>query len=136
MGDIDDEEVICAAKLAGLHDMILHFPQGYDTEVTPLFSAGQKQRLALARALYQNPCLLVLDEPNANLDTQGELALQQALKYMRDKGSAILVISHRIALLQQVDYIIILQAGQIKVTGPRDKVLTYLQEQQNEQASY
>ena len=128
MAEVDDAAVITAAKMAGLHTMILQFPKGYDTPVTATLSAGQKQRLALARALYQQPCLLVLDEPNANLDTQGEQALEQTLLTMHKKGATIIIITHRMALLQQVDTIVMINAGQIQVAGPRDKVLEHLRQ--------
>lgn len=131
MGEIDDQAVIEAAQIAGVHDMILHMPHGYDTEIQGgqyALSGGQRQRIALARALYGNPKLLVLDEPNSNLDNDGEQALVQALLTMREKGSTIIVIAHRPVVVRHVDEILVLNNGRIQFGGKREEVLAKLQE--------
>lgn len=122
----DSASIIEAANKAGLHDAILKLPQGYDTPIGDAgsnLSGGQKQRIALARALFGNPALLVLDEPNANLDEAGEQALQKALLDARTAGKAIVVITHRSHMLAVADHIAVLKDGQLALHGPRDKVL-------------
>lgn len=126
----DDAKVISAAKLADIHDLILHFPKGYDTPTVIggfNISNGQRQRIALARALYDEPAVLVLDEPNSNLDQKGEEALLQALLTMKQKGATQLVITHRPYLLNSVDKIILLREGMVQLFGTRDEVLKALQ---------
>ncbi|TVQ97008.1 MAG: type I secretion system permease/ATPase [Desulfovibrionales bacterium] len=117
MSDEDAEGIVAAAQAAGAHDLILRLPQGYDTPVAPRavnLSAGQRQRIALARALYGNPRLLVLDEPDANLDDAGRQALAQAITAARGKGNLILLISHRPWILKMADTVIQLENGKIK----------------------
>lgn len=121
--------VIAAAQAASLHDMILRFPQGYDTpigEAGQLLSGGQRQRVGLARALYGEPHLVVLDEPNANLDEQGEAALAQALRALRERGAAVMVITHRPGLVNLADQLLVLREGRVHLLGPRDEVLAQL----------
>lgn len=128
-GEIDSEQVIAAAKASGMHDMILHFPQGYDTrigEAGGVLSGGQRQRIALARAMYGNPAFLVLDEPNSNLDDQGEAALVDAVLAMKAKGSTVVLITHRTSVLRAVDRLMLLRDGQVQMFGPRDEVLRAL----------
>jgi ATP-binding cassette, subfamily C, bacterial exporter for protease/lipase len=128
-GELDSERVIAAARCAGLHDMILHFPKGYDTpigEAGNLLSGGQRQRIGLARAVYGNPSLIVLDEPNANLDDAGEAALNATLQQMKALGKTIFLITHRAGSLMLADRVLILQDGQIRANGPRDAVLAAL----------
>jgi ATP-binding cassette, subfamily C, bacterial exporter for protease/lipase len=128
-GELDSERVIAAARCAGLHDMILHFPKGYDTpigEAGNLLSGGQRQRIGLARAVYGNPSLIVLDEPNANLDDAGEAALNATLQQMKALGKTIFLITHRAGALMLADRVLILQDGQIRANGPRDAVLAAL----------
>lgn len=125
-GEIDSEKVIAAAKAAGVHDMILHFPKGYDThigEAGGVLSGGQRQRIALARAMYGTPSLLILDEPNSNLDDQGEAALVAAVLEMKRQGSTVVLITHRTSVLRAVDKLMLLRDGQIQMFGPRDEVL-------------
>jgi ATP-binding cassette subfamily C exporter for protease/lipase len=128
-GEIDHEKVIAAAQLTGVHDMILHFPQGYDTPIGVsggFLSGGQRQRIALARAVYGNPSLIVLDEPNANLDDVGEAALLRAVESLRQAGSTVVLITHRTNIISSVNKILLLREGQVAAFGPRDDVLKAL----------
>ncbi len=128
-GEIDHEKVIEAAQLTGVHDMILHFPQGYDTPIGVsggFLSGGQRQRIALARAVYGNPSLIVLDEPNANLDDVGEAALLRAVEALRQTGSTVVLITHRTNIISSVNKILLLREGQVAAFGPRDDVLKAL----------
>jgi ATP-binding cassette subfamily C exporter for protease/lipase len=112
--------------------MILRFPKGYDTpmgEAGGLLSGGQRQRIGLARALYGEPALVVLDEPNANLDDEGENALLDAVLSLKLQGKTVVLISHRKGVLKVADRLVIMQDGQVVASGPRDGVLTALQKQ-------
>src|SRR5690606_1326349 len=127
---IDPDKVIGAAKSAGLHEMILRLPKGYETRIGEggkVLSGGQRQRLALARAMYGNPRVVVLDEPNANLDEVGENALLQAVRAMKAAGSTVFLITHRPGVLQLADQILVLRDGRVQLLGPRDDVLARLQ---------
>ncbi|MEM8838992.1 MAG: type I secretion system permease/ATPase [Pseudomonadota bacterium] len=127
--EIDSKRVIEAAKLAGAHEMILQFPDGYSTEIGPqgsVLSGGQRQRLGLARALYGDPPLIVLDEPNASLDSSGEKALMLTIQELRERGQTVIVISHRSSILTAVDYVLILNGGRVEAFDEREKLLPKL----------
>lgn len=128
-GARDAKKIIEAAKAAGVHDMILHFPQGYETQMGvsgSFLSGGQRQRIALARALYGDPSLLVLDEANANLDDVGEAALMSAVLSLRDRGKTILFITHRGSVLNVADRIAVMRDGRLSAFGTRQEVLDIL----------
>ena len=127
--DPDAEAILEAAKAANVHDLILHLPDGYDTQIGEggtALSAGQRQRVALARALYRDPFLLVLDEPNSNLDADGEQALTQAILGARARGRIVVVIAHRPSALAGVDLILVMADGKAQTFGPKDEVLNKL----------
>ena len=132
-GETDATKVIQAAKSAGLHEMILRFPRGYDTpvgEAGGLLSGGQRQRIGLARAIYGNPMLVVLDEPNANLDDAGEMALYRTLQELKAQGKTVFLITHRPGAVSIADRILILQNGRVEAEGPRDAIVAAVQAQQ------
>lgn len=132
LGTVDSEAVVAAAKRANVHDMILTLAQGYDTQVGEhglRLSPGQRQRIALARALYGNPRLVVLDEPNSNLDGAGEGALAQAMSGLRGAGVTSIVVTHRPALIAHVDKILVLDAGRVQQFGSASEVRKALQQQ-------
>jgi len=129
LGKVDADAVLKAAQAAGIHEMILRLPDGYDTMIDPhsaLLSPGQRQRIGLARALYGEPRLLLLDEPNANLDGAGELALGETLKALRGRCTVV-VVTHRTALTQQVDKLMLLDGGRVVHLGSPDEVNRLLQ---------
>lgn len=131
-GERNPEKVIAAAQAAGVHEMILRFPNGYDTEMGSagrFLSGGQRQRIALARAVYGEPSLIVLDEPNANLDDAGEAALMGAIQHLRDKGKTIFLITHRSSALASADQVLILASGEVSIMGPKQMVMDKLIEQ-------
>jgi len=137
-GAIDPEKVVVAAKMADVHELILRLPEGYDTVIGANggnLSGGQRQRIGLARALYGDPVVIVLDEPNSNLDEQGEEALANALQRLKQKQVTVIVITHRNNILAHVEKLLILNEGQISLYGPRDQVIAHLQQANQQQAS-
>ena len=124
--EASSEDVIAAAQEAGAHEAILSLPDGYETEIGEgghHISGGQRQRLGLARALFGAPTLVVLDEPNSNLDSEGEAALAGAVQRLKERSATVIVITHRPSALAVVDKIMILADGEIKAIGPRDEIL-------------
>lgn len=137
-GEVDAEKVIAAARAAGLHEMILRFPKGYDTQIGEaggLLSGGQRQRIGLARAMYGNPVLVVLDEPNANLDDVGEAALVRAVQALKAQGATVVLVTHRPGILAVADRLLLLRDGVVQAEGPRDAVLAALRNAQAAAAS-
>ena len=127
--DVDPEKVVRAAQRAGVHEMVLRFPKGYDSPIGPggaFLSGGQRQRIALARALYGDPVLVVLDEPNSNLDDIGEQALVRAVLDLKAQGSTVVLITHRTNIVGVVDQLLVLRDGSLQLFGPRNDVLAAL----------
>lgn len=130
-GDVDPNKVVEAATMAGMHEMILRFPNGYDTQIGDAGSAlsgGQRQRIAFARAIYGNPKFVVLDEPNSNLDDLGEAALVRAIKELKQRGTTVVLITHRTSIISAVDKLLLLVDGAVQLFGPRDQVLQAIQQ--------
>jgi len=124
--ELDNHAIIAAAKAAGVHEMILRLPNGYESNVGPdgsALSAGQRQRIALARALFRDPFLVVLDEPNSNLDAEGESALSAAIQGVRERDGILIVIAHRPSALSTVDHVAMINGGRLSAFGPKDDVL-------------
>jgi len=127
--DVTDEQVVSAAKLAGVHELILRMPKGYDTEVGEggvILSAGQRQRVGLARAMLGEPAFVVLDEPNASLDAEGEEALMNAIESMKASGATVVIISHKPGIFRTADKLLMLREGRVELFGPRDQVMSRL----------
>jgi ABC-type protease/lipase transport system fused ATPase/permease subunit len=127
--DADPAAVVEAAEMAGAHTMIQMLPNGYDTQIGEsgaVLSGGQRQRVGLARALYGRPKLVVLDEPNANLDSVGEEALAAALKHLKEGGATVVIVTHKPALLPVADKLLLMEAGRIKKLGPTETVINEL----------
>ncbi|WP_340316749.1 type I secretion system permease/ATPase [Rhizorhabdus argentea] len=124
--DAKDEDVVRAAQAAGAHDLILRLAKGYDTQLGEggsVLSAGQRQRVGLARTLYGDPKVIVLDEPNANLDADGETALAEAIRGLKARGATIVMVSHKPTVLAQADKLMLIRNGRIEMLGPREEVL-------------
>ncbi len=131
MTEGNPEAVVQAAQLAHVHDMILKLPEGYETKIGPggvNLSGGQRQRIGLARALYGNPKLVVLDEPNSNLDQHGEAALAAAISTMKQQGTTVILVAHRQSAIGHADKLMVLAGGQIEIFDERDAVLRILEE--------
>ncbi|KPW91151.1 MULTISPECIES: type I secretion system permease/ATPase [Pseudomonas syringae group] len=130
---VDPEKVVLAARTAGVHEMILQLPDGYDTVIGSdgvNLSGGQRQRIGLARAIYGSPRLIVLDEPNSNLDEVGERALSVALQLIKESGATVFIVSHRPNILSRLDRVMVMNAGTITLYGARDQVIAELAQQQ------
>jgi ATP-binding cassette subfamily C protein len=124
--DAPSEKILAAARAAGVHDLIVHLPEGYETRIGEGgggLSAGQRQRVGLARALYGDPFLVVLDEPNSNLDAEGEAALTQAIVGVRERNGIIIVVAHRPSALAGVDHVLVMANGRVQAFGLKDEVL-------------
>ncbi|MDG1115926.1 MAG: type I secretion system permease/ATPase [Flavimaricola sp.] len=124
--DADPQSIVAAAKAAGVHDMIVRMPDGYNTKLGPAgmaLSGGQRQRIGLARALYGDPFVVVLDEPNSNLDGEGEAALSESIKRVRDRGGIVVVIAHRPNALAAVDLVAVVQNGKMTAFGPKEDII-------------
>ena len=129
---LSSEKVVAAAKLADVHEMILKLPQGYDTVIDAVggvLSGGERQRVGLARAVYGDPKLVLLDEPNSNLDELGEMALQNALDALKEKKTTVIVITHRRGILSELDKILLMRDGRMISFAPRDEALKQSQQQ-------
>jgi ABC-type protease/lipase transport system fused ATPase/permease subunit len=125
-GEMDSEAIVTVAKRADVHDMILRLPQGYDTPIGTggcALSGGQRQRIGLARAVFGGPCLVILDEPNSNLDDEGESALVHAITELKRTGTTVIIISHRPSILGVTDKIVVLAEGAVRMFGNRAEVL-------------
>jgi ATP-binding cassette subfamily C protein PrsD len=125
--DADPQAIVAAAKAAGVHDLIIELGEGYETHVGErgeTLSAGQAQRIALARALYRDPFLVVLDEPNSNLDAAGDEALTRAILGIRARGGIVVVIAHRPSAIAGVDLVLVLKQGRLQAFGPKDEILS------------
>jgi ATP-binding cassette subfamily C protein len=123
---IDSQAVVAAALAAGVHETILRLPQGYATPIGEggtALSGGQRQRIALARALYGRPALVVLDEPNASLDSAGEAALVEAMHTLRSMGTTVVVMAHRQSVLAAATHVLVLKEGRQVAFGPKESVL-------------
>ncbi|KRE24773.1 type I secretion protein [Bosea sp. Root483D1] len=127
LADYDDPSgIIAAANAAGIHDMIVRLPAGYRTPLGPqgmAISAGQRQRIGLARAVYGDPFLVVMDEPNSNLDGEGEVALTKAIEQLKARGAIVIIVAHRPSALAAVDYVGVIQAGKLTAFGPKDQII-------------
>jgi len=129
MEDGDPEAVAAAAKLAGVHDLILRLPEGYETQIGEAgmrLSAGERQRIGLARALYGNPRLVVLDEPDSNLDADGEASLIRAIRVLKERGTTVVATTHRTSLVEALDHVLGLRGGKVTMFGPRANVVAQL----------
>ena len=136
MGDVDSQKVIAAAQMAGVHTMVLGLSKGYDTQIGEhgaALSGGQRQRIGLARALYGDPRLVVLDEPNSNLDEEGEQQLARAVLNLKQRKATVVLVTHKPSILNIVDNIIVMQEGQIALSGPRQAVLEKLAAMRHQQ---
>ena len=136
--EVDPVKVVEAAQMAGVHEMILRLPEGYDTQIGQggaTLSGGQRQRIGLARSLYGSPVVVVLDEPNSNLDEVGEAALVEAIKALKQKETTVILITHRPSILQVTNKLALMQKGTLQMYGPTNEVLQKLQAQGQQPAS-
>lgn len=124
--EIDSEKILAAAMKAGVHEMIQKLPEGYDTPIGlggASLSGGQRQRIALARTMYDDPSIVIMDEPNASLDNDGEAALMSAVQTMKAAGQTVIIITHKPSILSIVDKVLVLRNGLVEMIGPRTEVL-------------
>ena len=131
--DASDEEIVAAALAANVHELILRLPKGYDTDLgegAVMLSVGQRQRVGLARALFDSPALVVLDEPNASLDAEGEAALFKALEALKARGATVILVAHKPSIFRTADKLIVLKDGRMEMYGPRDQVMARLAQPQ------
>jgi ABC-type protease/lipase transport system fused ATPase/permease subunit len=131
-----DEMAVTAAKAAGVHELILSLPGGYDAKLGPRgrgLSAGQQQRIALARAMYGEPILYIFDEPNSNLDSEGEAILVDVITRLRARGALVIVAAHRLSLIASADLLAVMREGRLERFGPRNDILESLKQQQQPQ---
>ena len=129
LGGEADAKVIAAVKLAGIQDIVGKLPDGLNTKIGPTghtLSGGQRQRVALARAVYGDPSLIVLDEPNSNLDAIGEKGLAETLEALRDRGAIVILVTHRLNMLSYCDHVLVMNSGTVHAFGPRDHVVSRL----------
>jgi len=127
--NVDSDKIIHASKSAGIHEMILRLPEGYDTLINSnagALSAGQRQKLGLARAIYNDPRLIILDEPNSNLDDQGERDLLTTLRRIKESGRTIIIITHRTPILALVDKILVMKDGILTNMGSKEEIMNAL----------
>ena len=132
--EINSEEVVRAAKEASVHEIILKMPQGYDTVIGPSgenLSGGQRQRIGLARAVYGDPKIIVLDEPNSNLDESGEAALVQTVRKLKQKNITVVIVSHRTSILGCADKLLVMREGRVVLFGPREKVISEIKDRKS-----
>ena len=128
--EVDSQKVVEAATKAGVHEMILRLPDGYDTKIGvsgATLSGGQRQRIGFARAIYDNPVVVLLDEPNSNLDDQGELALIQAIKSLKQNNTTVIIITHRPSILQVTNKLAVVKQGVLELYGNTNEVLQKIQ---------
>lgn len=138
LGVVDSEQVVAAAQAVGIHDTILSFPKGYDTrigEVGHVLTGGQRQRIVIARAIYGDPPYVVMDEPNASLDEEGEQALVRLLRHLKQKKTTVVFTTHRIMLLAGADKLMVLRNGKIRMYGPTVSVVQELKQKSEERAT-
>jgi ATP-binding cassette subfamily C protein EexD len=124
--EVDSEKVVEAAQKAGVHEMILRLPDGYDTRIGAggaTLSGGQRQRIGFARAIYDNPVLVVLDEPNSNLDDQGEAALVNSIKLLKENNTTVVIVTHRPSILQVTTKLAVVKQGTLELYGATNEVL-------------
>ncbi len=136
--EVEPEKVVKAAQKAGVHELVLALDKGYDTVIGAGgvgLSGGQKQRIGLARALYDEPSLVVLDEPNSSLDEAGERALNEAIAQLKAQGKTVIVITHRMSLLSQTNKILLLVQGKMKMFGSSQQVIAALSQQNQEHSA-
>jgi ATP-binding cassette, subfamily C, bacterial PrsD len=130
--DPDPDDIIAAAMAAGVHEMILRLPEGYGTDIGTAgsrLSGGQRQRIGLARALYRRPALIILDEPNASLDAEGEIQLLRAIATASDWGSTVIIVAHQPHIVKPAHKLLLMRAGKIERFGPREEVLRSMRPQ-------